>query len=295
MNDTPAPDRPNLATRLLAAAASMGSIRKTGYNSHFKYEFVTADDVVDTVRKTLIQHGVWLQYDGIQEVEYTQIGETRNGQPKFRAQLTVQYTAYNIDDMKDFLVARHVGEAIDQEDKAITKASTSAAKYALLRLFFISTGEPDDDIEQSSHPDIVVGGRRGSDRTDGAGAAGDSDEVVKIGKSRAGDGEGGGGRPPGSAVPPGGCAAVTVSDAAMAKLQDPIAEPLLVAIAARLNTLADGTSPKPTVEQVATTLLKDTVSFPSHPEDMPGDRIGRIAECVNGGNVDMISGMYIPF
>ena len=122
--------------RMAAVMGRLERIPKRGFNQHFKYEFVTDSDVLDTVRMAMAAEGVCLfvSMTGVQ-------------QDNKRTIVNLQFTFADGESGQSVTVA-WVGEAMDTQDKGIAKAATSALKYCLLKTFLISTGdEPDTDSD----------------------------------------------------------------------------------------------------------------------------------------------------
>jgi hypothetical protein len=63
---------------------------------------------------------------------------------QFRYQATYDFTFANIEDAADQIVIRIEAHAMDNSDKAPGKALSYAAKYALLKVFNIETGEDEE-------------------------------------------------------------------------------------------------------------------------------------------------------
>ena len=132
-----------LFAKLARVMGRLKKLPKSGYNEHFKYNFVTESDVSDAVRAAMAAENVaffasmtGVQTDGkktIIDMEYIFAdGETG-------AIWTCTWT----------------GEAIDSQDKGIAKAATSALKYFLLKTFVLSSGDPGDESDNGAEPEPV--------------------------------------------------------------------------------------------------------------------------------------------
>ena len=130
-------DLASLYKKMAAVMASLQRIPKRGYNSHFKYEYVTDSDVMDAVRLAMGAAGLGF-FNNLIDME----------QDSKRTLVTVDAT-FADGDTGATMTVTWVGEALDTQDKGINKALTGAVKYGLLKTFLISTGEddPDDDGE----------------------------------------------------------------------------------------------------------------------------------------------------
>lgn len=128
--------------RMAAVMGRLERIPKRGFNQHFKYQFVTDSDVLDTVRMAMAAEGVCLF-----------VSMTNVQQDNKRTIVNLQFTFADGESGQSVTVA-WVGEAMDTQDKGIAKAATSALKYCLLKTFLISTGdEPDTD---SDGPQVIT-------------------------------------------------------------------------------------------------------------------------------------------
>ena len=133
-----------LFAKMVKVMARMERIPKRGRNTHFNYDFVTDADVLDEVRKALVEEGVALFVSFDEAIRRDEGGVTVG---KFTL------TFADVDSGQTHSV-NWVGEGQDKQDKGAAKAATSAVKYALLKTFLISTGDEADD------PDASVGARQ---------------------------------------------------------------------------------------------------------------------------------------
>lgn len=104
------------------------------------YRAVTHDTVTAMVRAHMVEHGivVWPFLVDSQSMP------KEDGSKQFRYQATYDFTFANIEDAADQIVIRIEAHAMDNADKAPGKALSYAAKYALLKLFNIETGEDEE-------------------------------------------------------------------------------------------------------------------------------------------------------
>lgn len=150
----------NLHARMLLVMKHIGFIPKTGTGpeSQGSYAFARVEIIKDRVRDELVAHGVMphASFSG-RDIQVLN-GTDRNGNARTSILATVwgTMTFVNVDDPDDrFEVAMH-GQGIDSQDKAVSKATTSADKYALLNAFQIPTGkDPDEEGE-----DVPTGQRQ---------------------------------------------------------------------------------------------------------------------------------------
>ena len=129
-----AADMAGLFAKMVKVMASMERIPKRGYNTHFKYKFVTDADVLDAVRAAMVKHGIafFVSFDGAAQRDK---GVTTG---------SFTLTFADAETGATFAIG-WVGEGQDTQDKGAAKAVTSAVKYALLKTFLISTGDEVDD------------------------------------------------------------------------------------------------------------------------------------------------------
>ncbi len=124
----------NLYLNMAKILGEVQRIPKNGYNSHFKYDFVSEGDITDAIREHLSKHNIAL-FSSMKHWE-------QNGNK-------------TICDFEFTLVCAETGmshvslwsaEANDSQDKGFNKAATAAMKYWLLKTFMIPTGDdPDAD------------------------------------------------------------------------------------------------------------------------------------------------------
>jgi len=127
----------NVHQRKQAVMKSLGDgIPKNGWNSHHKYHYAADADVLDTMRKLFVEHGLDVT---ISAVDHNKSGS--NTLIMFEIELT------NVDNPEDCIVVNWPGEANDSQDKGTSKAATAALKYWLLKTFVVSTGDIGEDAD----------------------------------------------------------------------------------------------------------------------------------------------------
>lgn len=131
-----------LARKMVGVMRAMQRIPKSGFNEHFKYAYATSEDVNDAVRSAMAGAGIAFYVDMVSVVQ-----EGKKTVVKFEFTFSDTETG-------EQKVCLWQGEALDTQDKGISKATTSAVKYFLLKTFLISTGdEPDPDASKGVKPD----------------------------------------------------------------------------------------------------------------------------------------------
>lgn len=127
----------SLTKKLVKVAASAAYVQKSGYNSHFKYSYVTEADVLDLVRKGLTEQNVFI-YPSLQSVSKDGDVTTVN----------IKYT-FADGDTGETMEIICAGSGADRSDKGIFKATTGAYKYMLLKTFMISSGDDPEATDEN--------------------------------------------------------------------------------------------------------------------------------------------------
>lgn len=133
-------EQAGLYQKMVKVMAQMERIPKRGFNSHFRYDYVTDGDVLDAVRAALVAEGIafFVSFNSAERHEKGVIGSFTL---TFADTETGQTHSIN-----------WIGEGQDTQDKGSAKAATSAVKYALLKTFLISTGAEEDDPDADPAP-----------------------------------------------------------------------------------------------------------------------------------------------
>jgi hypothetical protein len=134
-----------LVKKLAAIMDEVGKVPKTGYNQHFKYKFVEESVLLDKVREQFAQHNI-IMVPQCSEITVVPV-KGKNGE-KSITQVLMTYEIVD-GDTGDRIVVAMPGQGADDQDKGAPKAVTSAQKYALLKLFLITSN---DDVERDSAP-----------------------------------------------------------------------------------------------------------------------------------------------
>lgn len=138
----------NLEQRMLTVMANVGYIPKlgTGPQSQGSYAFARDADIRNKVREECISAGVMLHVSMYGRDFQVLPGTNAQGQARSSVLATVWGTLefVNVDDPTQRVTIECHGQGIDSQDKAISKATTSAVKYGLLNAFVIPTGDDPD-------------------------------------------------------------------------------------------------------------------------------------------------------
>ena len=134
----------SLTTAIVAVMGSIHAVEKNGLNTHFKFKYQAWDDVLPAVKIACVEHGLAV----VPEVKDV----IRDGK-----KVTVLMN-YHLLSGSESMVVSYAGEALDNDDKAIQKAITSATKYFYLKTFMIPIeGEEDPDGSASiATPNVVT-------------------------------------------------------------------------------------------------------------------------------------------
>ena len=132
-------------------------IPKAGTNDNFHYAFATNDDVVDTIRVKLAEHGLAF-FASMTDYRAEDSGtKTKTGAPIMHTVVRMEFTLADSESGGVF-TSMWFGECLESGDKGINKAATSAEKYFLLKTFMLSTGDSKDDPDAK---DVEVDGDKG--------------------------------------------------------------------------------------------------------------------------------------
>jgi len=130
-------------------AALEGGMAKSGENTHFNYKFITASAIKMTVGQLLASHGLSLQMSGVATENAVTIVEKKDFKtgavtPKEVPILRVQFAITLCDvDTGAMEQSFWFGEAGATDDKAASKAATSALKYYLISNLMIADKDED--------------------------------------------------------------------------------------------------------------------------------------------------------
>lgn len=142
-----------LVVKLAQVMAAVERVPKNGYNAFHKYHYATEADIMQAVRSAMAEARCML-IPTIEQQHWRDPPPGIKGGPI--CQLVVAFTLLD-GDSGEALSFRVLGEGQDGGDKATYKAMTGATKYALLKLFLISTG---DDPEADGGGQAQQGGQQ---------------------------------------------------------------------------------------------------------------------------------------
>ena len=133
--------------KLLEVQRQVKSVKKSGYNSFQKYNYVQLEDILNALRPYL---------EGCVLTQSIKTGESKivERQDAYYSECScVVVTTLTDVETKESVSVESLGYALDKNsDKATYKAQTGGRKYGLLMLFSLDTGEaePEDDGVSSS-------------------------------------------------------------------------------------------------------------------------------------------------
>lgn len=137
----------NLWGKLATISGFLGRIPKNGHNKFHDYWYVLESDLVEHIRYYLAAARILIYPHEIRE-HHVHTFEPING--KQRDILTDSIYVWRAVDGRtgDSFTFESIGQGSDPRDKGANKASTSAMKFAYLRLFNIASGEDAEGDEQ---------------------------------------------------------------------------------------------------------------------------------------------------
>lgn len=139
-------DFAKLVTKMTKAMSKIERIEKNGFNSYYKYEYATADDVEDAARKVLAEVGIAM-FASVANIRKNVV-QTNNGTTTI-AEVKMNYMFVDKDTGAS-IVTTYYGAGLDSQDKYLYKAYTGAQKYAIKNNLHISTGDADDPEHDST-------------------------------------------------------------------------------------------------------------------------------------------------
>jgi hypothetical protein len=153
----------NVHQRMLLVMHRIGFIPKLGEgpSSQGGYAFARDADIKDRVREECVRAGLAVHVSMDERAIEVIQGQDRDGRPRASILATVAgaVSFVNVDEPSQSVTVGIHGQGLDTQDKALSKATTSAIKYGLLNAFVIPTGN-DPDAEGSDVP--THGGARPS-------------------------------------------------------------------------------------------------------------------------------------
>ena len=138
--------------KMALVMAEIGRIPKAGKNTKFNYDFVTAEDIKDVVRKAMAKHNLALLMN-LTDYDLETI-KTSGGGSGTKVRGNISYTLA-CGDTGESVTSIMPMEAIDYQDKVFSKLYTIGLKYFLIDTFCISTGDETDPDGETNAPTIT--------------------------------------------------------------------------------------------------------------------------------------------
>ena len=147
----------NIFQRMLAVENALATVAKnltvsTGNNK--SYQAVSERDIIDAVKPLETEYGIYSYPYSREIVESHLLENTKTYQGNttksttFMTRIKTIYRFVNVDDPDDYIETTVFSEGIDTQDKGSGKGMTYADKYALMKMYKISTGD-DPDVDAS--------------------------------------------------------------------------------------------------------------------------------------------------
>ena len=150
----------NIYSRLAAVTSDLQTVAKnlnveTG-RGKASYKAVSERDIIDAVKPLEGKYGIYSYPASREIIESTMLENESEYQGKiskkttFFERIKTVYRFVNIDNPEEYIETTTFAEGIDSQDKGSGKAMTYGDKYALMKMYKISTG---DDPDQESSGD----------------------------------------------------------------------------------------------------------------------------------------------
>ena len=126
----------NIYQRLLEVMKKVGYVQKDQKKVNGQYTYVKNDDVNEKLRQHIMDQEV---------IAIPTILESMQDGNRSVVKVSIAFVC--ADNPSDNVVVHFYGHGVDNQDKGVGKATTYAIKYALLKLFMLTTGD-DADVEK---------------------------------------------------------------------------------------------------------------------------------------------------
>ena len=143
-------NKKTLVSKLAKIMGDIGAVPQTGWNNFNKYNYTTEADVQAVTKGKMAKENLIIIPHEVDSK--TREVQTRKGNIEYVFQGTWDFIVMD-GDSGETLTVRVTGEGQDSGDKGPFKALTGAHKYALMKLFQISTGDdPERDSDNQIEP-----------------------------------------------------------------------------------------------------------------------------------------------
>lgn len=137
-----------LVGKISKVMGNIERIEKNGYNDFHKYEYATAEDLLDPVRKEFSKIGVTL-FSSIRSIQREKIPTSRG----YNTEALIGIDFMFADEKTGAcMIVKYAGTGLDSGEKYLYKAYTGAIKYAIKNNLLLSTGDdPEADAPEKDH------------------------------------------------------------------------------------------------------------------------------------------------
>lgn len=139
-----------LQHKKLAIMAGLPTLEKDGQNRAQNYDYVSEAQVVALLRAAMVKHGLTVT-PSIPDAPILQDVKSKEGKVGCSATLRLDLTLHDTESGESE-TSSSWGQGVDYGDKAVAKAITMANKYALLKLFMLSTEDAEADESVDADP-----------------------------------------------------------------------------------------------------------------------------------------------
>ena len=137
----------SIAKKLVKVMQECSFVPKNGTNSYHNYKYVTAEDVLSAVNKSLAKYGIACIVIPTLESNIDVVNQKGNIEHLATVSVHIQLIDSESGEAVDLF---GMGSGQDAADKAVMKAQTAAIKYAFMLSLCIATG---DDPEADARTD----------------------------------------------------------------------------------------------------------------------------------------------
>jgi hypothetical protein len=141
-----------LYSKIAKIMGSISTIEKTGYNKFDGYNYITAEDIKETLRPLCARENLWISSE-IKNYDKNIIKTTTGSYTEIELHI---YFTFCCGDTGAKVRLLYSGYALDKGDKHIYKAYTGAMKYFLINNFMLSAGDdPETDSPEIDYTNTI--------------------------------------------------------------------------------------------------------------------------------------------
>lgn len=131
----------SLVKKLVKILGETGKVKKSGMNTHHKYQYTTESDLLELLRPKLVEAGIFI-FSSVETVIKEDNITT----------VTMKHTFVDSASGEEYIV-HSAGQGQDTQDKGVYKALTGSMKYMLWKNFLIESN--DDPEADNANPGYV--------------------------------------------------------------------------------------------------------------------------------------------